>query len=154
EADLKIGLNVKKDNPGAISDQEITKRTGARDEAKGGVEKAKAAIEEAKGSISQAEASLEQAQLNYDWCKVTAPIAGRTNRHLIDVGNVVSKDVTILTNMVSIKPIWAYIDVDQNRAREYQKQVAKGEVKSFETNNIPMTMGLAGDLGFTIQGAT
>src|SRR5262245_10957696 len=66
QADLNIGLNVKRDNPGAISDQEINKRTGARDEAKGGVEKAKAAIEEANATISQAEASLESAQLNYE----------------------------------------------------------------------------------------
>src|SRR5262249_26669000 len=74
QAEYDIGLNVQKQNAGAISDQEITRRLGARDEAKGNIDKAKAAIEEAKGSIEQAKAALEKAQLNYDWCKVTSPL--------------------------------------------------------------------------------
>src|SRR5262249_25247366 len=108
QADYDIGLNVKKNSPGAISDQEIDKRHGARDEAKGNIDKAKAAIAEAKASINQAKANLENAQLNYDWCKVTAPISGRSTRHLVNVGDVVNQNVTVLVNIVSLMPTWAY----------------------------------------------
>jgi RND family efflux transporter MFP subunit len=140
QADYDIGLAVQKQNKGAISEQELTKRLGARDES--------------KASIDKAKADLENAQLNYGWCKVTSPITGRANRHFVDAGNVITKDVTTLTNVVSIKPIWAYFDVDENSAQSYQRKVKKGEVKSLLENNIPVTMALAGNQDFSITGET
>ena len=68
QADYDIGLAVRKQQPGAVSDQEIVRRLGSRDEAK-------ANINVAAASIEQAQAALEVAQLNYDWCKVTAPLS-------------------------------------------------------------------------------
>lgn len=100
EANYQIGMNVRKQNAAAISEQELNQRLGARDEA--------------AASVLQAEASVESAQLNYNWCTIAAPIAGRTNRHFVDIGNLVSQDMTTLTNIVSLKPIWAYFDVDEN----------------------------------------
>ena len=115
QANYEIGVNVRKQNAAAISEQELNQRLGARDEA--------------AASVLQAEASVESAQLNFDWCTVAAPISGRINRHFVDVGNLVSQDVTTLTNIVSIKPIWAYFDVDQNTALDVQKLVAEGKMK-------------------------
>jgi multidrug efflux system membrane fusion protein len=140
QADYDIGLAVQKQSKGAISEQELTKRLGARDES--------------KASIEKAQADLENARLNYGWCKVTSPITGRINRHFVDAGNVASKDVTTLTNIVSLKPIWAYFDVDENSAQAYQRRVKKGEVKSLLENNIPVTMALAGNQDFSITGET
>jgi RND family efflux transporter MFP subunit len=142
QADYDIGLNVKKANPGAISDQELTKRLGARDEAKGGVDKAKASIEEAKGSIGKAKAALENAQLYYDWCKVRAPISGRTTRHFVDAGNLVTQDVSVLANIVSLKPVWAYINVDQNTVQRVQELTRAGKVQAARKGEIPVSMGV------------
>jgi multidrug efflux pump subunit AcrA (membrane-fusion protein) len=119
QADYDIGLAVQKQSKGAISEQELTKRLGARDESKAGIEKA--------------QAELKNAQLNYGWCKITSPMIGRINRHVVDAGNVVSKDVTTLINIVSLKPIWAYFDVHENSAQAYQRMVKQGEVKSSRT---------------------
>jgi RND family efflux transporter MFP subunit len=138
QAEYDIGLNVQKQNPGAISTQELTKRLGGRDEAKGNVEKCKAA--------------LENAQLNYDWCKVTSPLAGRVNRHFVSVGNLVSQDATVLTNIVAVRPIWAYFDVDQNTMRHYQELVAKGTVPSPRQTEIPVQMGVGTDKSFPLMG--
>ena len=138
QAEYDIGLNVQKANKGAISVQEIDKRLGSRDEAKASVDKAKA--------------SVESALLNYNWCKVTSPITGRLNRHFVDVGNLVSQDTTLLTNIVSLKPIWAYFDVDENTVRRYQELVQKGTIKSPRTSEVPVGMSLAGDQGFPING--
>jgi RND family efflux transporter MFP subunit len=140
QADYDIGLAVQKQSKGAISEQELTKRLGARDES--------------KASIDKAKADLENAQLNYGWCKVTSPITGRANRHFVDAGNVITKDVTTLTNIVSLKPIWAYFDVDENSAQSYQRKVKKGEIKSILENNIPVTMALAGNQDFPFTGET
>lgn len=154
QAEYDIGLSVQKMNPGAISEQEITRRLGSRDEARANVQKAEASVPKAQASIDQATANLAKAQLNFDWCKVTAPITGRVNRHFVDVGNLVSQDVSTLTNIVSLKPMWAYFDVDENSARRYQKKVDKGEVKGLRSHDIPVSMALAGDRDFPFEGKT
>jgi RND family efflux transporter MFP subunit len=92
------------------------------------------------------------AQLNFDWCKVTAPLSGRISRHFVDVGNLVSQDVTTLTTIVSLKPTWAYFDADQNTVTRYQGLVQKGLVKSARTSEIPVQLGLGADQGFPISG--
>jgi len=139
EANYQIGINVRKANPAAISEQELNQRLGARDEA--------------AASVQQAEASIESAQLNFDWCTVTAPISGRIDRHFVDVGNLVSQDVTSLTNIVSIQPIWAYFDVDQNTAIDVQKLIAEGKIKSARETIVEVGMSLGEDPGYPIAGA-
>ncbi|MBI3407466.1 MAG: efflux RND transporter periplasmic adaptor subunit [Planctomycetes bacterium] len=126
QAEYEIGIAVQKQDKGAISEQDLVKRLGSRDESKASVDKAKAA--------------LENAQLNFDWCKVTSPLSGRINRHFVDVGNLVSQDVTLLTNIVSLKPTWAYFDVDQNTALRFGVEVKEGKVKSPRKVALPVTM--------------
>lgn len=138
QAQYDIGLAVQKQNVGAISQQELTKRLGARDEA--------------KANIDSAKASLENAKLNLGWCKVTAPIAGRANTHFVDQGNIVTKDVTTLTNLVSLKPMWAYFDVDQNSVERYQRLIKSGEVPSARTSEIPIHMAIGADAGYALSG--
>jgi RND family efflux transporter MFP subunit len=147
QADYDIGLAVQKEDKSAISDQEIVKRMGARDEAKGNIDVATAAI-------AQAEAALDTAQLNYDWCQVTAPISGRATRHLVNVGDMVTQGVTVLDNIVSLKPVWAYFNVDQNTAREVQLLIREGKIKAVRAGEIPVDMGLgaSSDESFPIAG--
>src|SRR5690606_41944069 len=45
EANYQIGMNVRKANPAAISEQELNQRLGARDEAAASVQQAEASIE-------------------------------------------------------------------------------------------------------------
>lgn len=152
QSDYDMGLVVQKQNKAAMSEQDMTKRLAARDEAKGNIDKAKANVEEAKASITQAKASVESAKLNYDWCKVTSPLSGRINQHLVDVGNVVNQNTTSLVNIVSLKPIWAYFDVDENSVRRYQEMVRKGEVKAIRQNTVHVAMGLGNNNTFPISG--
>ncbi len=139
EANYQIGVNVRQQNAAAISEQELNQRLGARDEA--------------AASVLQAEASLESAQLNFDWCTVAAPISGRANRHFVDIGNLVSQDVTTLTNIVSIKPIWAYFDVDQNTALDVEKLIAEGKIKGARETTVPADMSLGDEGDFPIAGS-
>jgi multidrug efflux system membrane fusion protein len=147
QAEYDIGLAVQKNEKGAISDQEIVRRQGARDEAK-------ANIDVATATIGQAQAALELAQLNYDWCKVTAPISGRGTRHLVNAGDMVTQGVTVLDNIVSLKPVWAYFNVDQNTAEQVQALIREGKLPSPRKGELPVKMSLSGnnDQGFPIAG--
>jgi RND family efflux transporter MFP subunit len=138
QADYDIALSVQKRDKSAISQQEVVKRLGTRDEAQASVDKAKA--------------DLEKAQLYYDWCKVASPLTGRANRHFLDIGNLVTQDSTTLTNIVSLKPVWAYIDVDQNTVLTVQQLVAEGKIKKVRKSKVPADMGLANSSGFPFQG--
>ena len=100
QADYDIGLNVQKQSAGAISQQELNKRQGARDEALGQVDRAKA--------------DLENAQLNFDWCKVQSPTDGQVGRYQFTLGNLVNQNQSVLTSVVSQDPMYVYFDVDEN----------------------------------------
>jgi len=138
QTDYNIGVDLQKMNAAAISEQDLTRRLAARDESRAGV--------------NQALASLENAQLNYNWCKVTAPISGRTNIHFVDVGNLVTQNVTTLTNIVSLKPTWAYFYVDENTALKLQQMVEKGKIPSEREKPSTVRMALANDTGFPYEG--
>jgi RND family efflux transporter MFP subunit len=155
QADYDIGLMVKKNDAGAISEQEITKRLGSRDESKGSVDRAKASIVEAKSGVEKAKAALSKAQLYYDWCKVRAPINGRITRHLVDVGNLITQDVTVLANIISPEPMWAYINVDQNTVQRVQALVREGQLKPAREGGVAVDMGVGvgSDQSFPIAGS-
>jgi membrane fusion protein, multidrug efflux system len=138
QAEYDIGLEVQKINSAAISVSELDLRLGARDEA--------------AASVKRAEANLQDARLNLSWCRVTAPISGRINHHFVDVGNVVSADVTSLTNIVSLMPMWAYFDVDENTALNYMALVETGAVESARKDQIPVAMALENDKDFPFEG--
>jgi RND family efflux transporter MFP subunit len=138
QADYEIGQAVRAQSTGAISEQELTRRLGARDES--------------KANVDQATAVLENALLNYNWCKVTAPISGRISRHLLDIGNLVSQDVTVLANIVSIKPTWAYFNVDQGTIETIQRLVLEGKIPSERKSAVPIEMALTMDKGFPYKG--
>jgi membrane fusion protein, multidrug efflux system len=141
QADYDIGLNVQKSDKGAISDQEIVKRLGARDEAKGNVERAMA--------------SLETTQLNYDWCKVKSPNDGQIGRFNYTLGNLVNQDQTVLTSVVSQDPMYVYFDVDENNMLQIlHKLILPGKVDIMTVKGgVPVLMGLADEQGFPHKGS-
>ncbi|MCE9567358.1 MAG: efflux RND transporter periplasmic adaptor subunit [Planctomycetes bacterium] len=138
QAYYDIGIGVQKQNPAAISEQELERRKGGRDEA--------------LGSVKQALASQATAQLNFDWCKVKSPIAGRINRHFVDVGDLISENITLLTNVVSLKPMWAYFDVDQNSMESYETVLREGKVVSPRTGQLPIALALGSNPAFSYSG--
>ena len=66
----------------------------------------------AEAALASVEAALESAELNLSFTEVTAPISGRVSRAFVTVGNLVEPG-TVLTTLVSISPVYAYFDVDE-----------------------------------------
>ena len=66
--------------------------------------------------MAAVEAALRAAELDLEFTRVTAPIAGRVGRAIVTEGNLVSSgpgEATLLTTVVSIDPIYAYFDADE-----------------------------------------
>ncbi len=64
-----------------------------------------------------ASATVNSAQLDLDYAYVRSPISGRVGRFLVTPGNLVGPTLpTPLTTVVSVDPLYVYMDVDETRA--------------------------------------
>ncbi|HEY7329063.1 MAG TPA: efflux RND transporter periplasmic adaptor subunit [Gemmataceae bacterium] len=120
-----------------------------------------AAYEKAVASVGSMKAAVEKAQLNLDFTHVTAPplrdeqgrpLVGRISRRLVDPGNLVNQDQTILTTLVSIDPMYAYFDVDERTYLDLADITAKESGSWFSTLRFPVLMRLANQEEFNTKG--
>jgi multidrug efflux system membrane fusion protein len=77
---------------------------------------------DATAHVDAATAALREAELNLEFTKVVSPIDGRVSRALVTRGNLVSGgqgDATLLTTVVSVDPIYASFDADEQAFLRY-----------------------------------
>lgn len=115
----------------------------------------------AERQVSQAEAmemqaAVEAARLNLDFTEIRAPMGGRISRQLVDEGNLVigggAGDATLLAILVSIDPIYVYVDADERAVLKYMRLHQEGRRVSARYARIPAQVGLATDKGFPFHG--
>jgi len=109
----------------------------------------------ADAAVKSAQANVETAQLNLDYCRILAPIDGRLSRAMVTEGNLVmgdGKDSTSLTTLVSVDPIYAYVDVDERSVMKYQELDRQGLRSSARKGPIPAELGLINEGDFTHKG--
>ena len=74
--------------------------------------------DEAQAAVMLAEAARDLARLNMGFTQITAPISGRISRYLVTAGNLIQSgeqaNVTLLTTIVSVNPMYAYFDVNDS----------------------------------------
>jgi len=75
----------------------------------------------ARGALEQARSAEELAQIDFDFTEIRAPISGRIGRNLVDPGNLISVNNTILTTIVSGDPIYFYFDIDERYFLAYAR---------------------------------
>ena len=93
---------------GAMATEERERRAGA--------------AAEATAQVDAATAALREADLNLEFTRVVSPIDGRVSRALVTRGNLVSGgqgDATLLTTVVSVDPIYASFDADEQTFLRY-----------------------------------
>jgi multidrug efflux system membrane fusion protein len=125
--------------PGAISLQDLDKYQASEDEAFAAVEAAKA--------------NLEVHKINLDFTKVTSFIDGQVSRYFFTIGNLVNQDMTLLTTVVSLDPIYAYFDMDERTLLDIKRAMNAGRLEVLSQNSdIPVFLGLQGEKGFPHKG--
>jgi membrane fusion protein, multidrug efflux system len=105
-----------------------------------------------EAQVTTAQAAVESAQLNLDFTKVTSPIDGRISRELVTVGNLVQADTTVLTNIVSIDPVYAYFNVDANSVQKYVQQIRQGQLQDARKTKVAIFLKLESEKGFPHEG--
>ncbi|VVE61352.1 efflux transporter periplasmic adaptor subunit [Pandoraea captiosa] len=106
------------------------------------------AAREAVANVKAAKAALETARINLGYTQIVAPVAGRVSRAEITVGNTVSAGAQspALTTVVSVSPIYAAFDVDE---QTYLRYLSKDTAKP---NGVPVDLGLANESGYSRKG--
>jgi len=110
---------------------------------------------EANSSMKAAEALLKAAELDLEFTRIRSPINGRISDARVTKGNLVTggtKDATLLTTVVSLDPIYCFIECDERSALKYREMHKLGTRKSAMFAEIPAQMALANQSGFPHQG--
>ena len=106
------------------------------------------AVREASAALQSAQANVYAAQLNVSYCEIRAPISGRISRELLTEGNLVNtSDNTVLTTIVSLDPIYVYVDVDERSLLHYRAQH-----KQATLNGTPVSLSLSDEKSPSFQG--
>jgi multidrug efflux system membrane fusion protein len=108
-----------------------------------------AVAQESAAQVAAVEAALRAAELNLEFTQVTAPISGRVSRAIVTEGNLVSGgsgEATLLTTVVSLDPVYAYFDADEQIFLKYTAGTNKAGNRGAIDRHI--RMALANEEGF------
>lgn len=141
EASLKLAIaDVGRTQPlvkrGALPEQELDTKVAAE--------------ATARADVATAKAAVRQAELNLAYTRITAEITGRMDRHMVDVGNLVQAETTVLSTLESFDPIYAYFTVSEADALRLRKLTLPKHGKPAEPMKI--SLSLANEDKFTHEG--
>ena len=106
---------------------------------------------EASAAVQVAQAEVKAARLNLDFTQIAAPVSGRINRHLVSEGNLISggaANSTLLTTIVSLDPIQAYFEADEQSYLKYTRLDKSGTRQSSRDVANPVKMELSDEENF------
>jgi RND family efflux transporter MFP subunit len=101
------------------------------------------------------QAALRAAELNLEFTRVRSPIDGRVGRAIVTAGNLVSSgpgEATLLTTVVSLDPIYASFEADEQTFQRYVNLAREGKRASARHMGLPIQMALPSDEGFPREG--
>jgi RND family efflux transporter MFP subunit len=101
------------------------------------------------------EAAHAAAALNLEFTRISAPIDGRVSDERITVGNLVqpgSGPDSVLTTIVSIDPIYVFVDADENSLLKYLRLSEEGKRPSAREAEVPAWVQLGNETGFPHKG--
>jgi RND family efflux transporter MFP subunit len=153
QADIKIKEAQKKQ---ARTDLERMKATGiAGVEAKASLDTAEANYEvrvaEYEASLAAekaADAALHSTEIILGYTDVRAKLGGRISRTLVDEGNLVLADTTLLTTIVKVDELYVYFDAPEADLIAYQRSMAHSSSKDPLGQVIPVEVGVTGEDGY------
>jgi multidrug efflux system membrane fusion protein len=107
--------------------------------------------QESAAQVAAVEAALRASELNLEFTRVTSPINGRVSRAIVTEGNLVSSgpgEATLLTTVVSLDPVYAYFDADEQIYLRY----TTGSGRSRGSIDRRIRMALSNEEGFPREG--
>jgi RND family efflux transporter MFP subunit len=95
-----------------------------------------------------AQAAQASAALSLEYTRITSPIDGRVSDERVTIGNLIqpgSGPDSVLTTVVSIDPIYVYVDADENSLLRYMRLSEEGKRKSARDAEVPAWVQLGNE---------
>jgi multidrug efflux system membrane fusion protein len=107
---------------------------------------------EADANLRAAQAALQTAQLSMGYTQVRAPVSGRVGKLEVTVGNLVAAGpgAPVLTTLVSVSPIYASFEADEQVVAKALKDVSAGGDRKLD--RIPVQMGTSASSDTPFEG--
>ncbi len=112
-------------------------------------------VHQTAASLESARALNETAKLNLEYTHITSPIDGRIGRKLMTEGNLVNGNQgqsSLLTTIVSLDPVYCYIDADERAVLKYRQLALDGKGDNFSNGKVPCELELANETNFPHKG--
>ncbi len=138
-----------------LARQELTRAESliaARAVSQGELESRHVEFQQAEADKLSAKAGLAQAELNLGFTRVRAPFAGRAGEALVNPGNLVTPNESLLTTLVSVDPIYVTFTGDERAYLRYQELARTGDRESSRDAPNPVLVGLANEEGYPHKG--
>ncbi|KTC78341.1 efflux RND transporter periplasmic adaptor subunit [Legionella brunensis] len=100
-----------------------------------------------------ADTRLDEAKLNLEFTQVRSPISGKISRYYVSVGNLISKNETILTKVVSLDPIYFYFEASQSDLLKYIRLDKSGKRPEPESSTNSIIIKLQDEKEYTHRGS-
>jgi RND family efflux transporter MFP subunit len=114
-----------------------------------------ATYQDSSAAARSAEAAKNSAALNLEFTQIKSPIDGRVSDARITLGNLVQPGAgpeSVLTTVISVDPIYAKVDADENAVLKYAKLSEEGKRVSARTAKIPAFVELGNETDFPHEG--
>lgn len=142
---MRVQLELAKSELGRVEEL-IGSRAVSQEE----VDRRQRQVQTAEAELASAEAEVATVGLDVEFARVTAPISGRVGRAEVTAGNLVtggSGTSTVLTQIVSLDPIYLYFTPDERSALDYlRRQRTAGD------DGVEVEMATEGEDGFPHHG--
>jgi len=108
--------------------------------------------QQANADLIAAKGQVQTAALNVTFTKVLAPITGRISDRRVTVGNLVSQDTTVLTNITDLDPIYFTFDAPESQYLKYEEEHLKGVRPSSRDFANPVEIRLQDQANYNVHG--
>ncbi len=108
--------------------------------------------QQAAADLTSAQGALQTAELNLRFTRVAAPLTGRISDRRVAVGNLVTQDSTILTNITDLDPIRFTFDGAESLYLKYEREAQAGGRPQSRSHPNPVEIRLQDQSDYAIHG--
>ena len=98
-----------------------------------------------EASLLNAQALLKEAELNLEYTHIRAPRSGKVSQRLVDPGNLITANTTVLTTIVNSSIVQAYFEISERDMLRYQNSGLFKEIDVINRKGPPVEMTLWGE---------
>ena len=106
------------------------------------LETRKSEVASQEALLMNAKAKLREAQLDLEFTKIASPISGYVSRRLVDEGNLIEDNSTLMATIVSRDTIYAYFNVSERDVIKYTNNGLFRQVNTAKREGPPVKLTL------------